>query len=61
MSEKPSCPPVLAERALQAMPGHGEDYAIVGDLNEEYALRARKMGESKARGWYWSPFGLYFF
>lgn len=53
MSEKPSGPPALAEKALQAMHGHGEDYAIVGDINEEYALRARKMGENKARGWYW--------
>jgi putative ABC transport system permease protein len=53
MSKDLSAPPALAEKVLQAMHGRGEDFAFAGDLNEEYALRARRMGDRKARAWYW--------
>jgi len=53
MNKDSSGPPILAEKILQAMRGSGEDYALIGDINEEYASRTGKQGEKRARAWYW--------
>jgi ABC-type antimicrobial peptide transport system permease subunit len=53
MKKDPSVPPALAEKILRGMNGRGEEYAFLGDLNEEYATLARTKGLRRARAWYW--------
>ena len=48
-------PPVLASRivaGLVAEPGYRD--AILGDLEEEFADRCKRVGIPEARSWYWS-------
>lgn len=48
-------PPVLAARivaGLVAEPGYRD--AILGDLEEEFAERCKRVGVADARRWYWS-------
>ncbi|MDH4273329.1 MAG: ABC transporter permease, partial [Candidatus Aminicenantes bacterium] len=53
MKKSPSAPPPLAEKILQGMHNHGEDFAFMGDMNEEYLSLAKKKGQREARVWYW--------
>ncbi len=46
-------PPVAADRLLTLFcPPHLLE-AVQGDLHEEFALQVERLGERKARGWYW--------
>ena len=52
---KAAGPPVLASRivaGLVAEPGYRD--AILGDLEEEFADRCKRVGIPEARSWYWS-------
>jgi ABC-type antimicrobial peptide transport system permease subunit len=42
------------------MHNRGEDFALIGDLSEEYSSLAGKKGEKKARAWYWGQVGAGF-
>jgi len=53
MNKSPFAPPALAEKILRGMHNHGEDFAFVGDINEEYSSLVKKKGEKGARAWYW--------
>lgn len=50
----PSTPPTTAERLLEALGATPKlRDAVLGDLAEEYAIRAARDGEGAARRWYW--------
>ncbi|MGI9626770.1 MAG: ABC transporter permease, partial [Longimicrobiales bacterium] len=49
-----SRPPALAERwLLKALGGGDSARVVVGDLNEDHALKAAKHGSRRAALWYW--------
>ena len=51
----PISPPRMAERLLHWALGPSEDgLTVLGDLNEDYAMRIRSEGLKRARRWYWS-------
>jgi putative ABC transport system permease protein len=51
-SEHPK-PPGLALRILRRMAIHGEEYSVLGDLEEEYNQIAEDLGVDKAKSWFW--------
>ena len=53
MKRHPSAPPALAEKILGRMNKSGEEYAFVGDVNEEYGAVLKAKGRRAARLWYW--------
>ncbi len=53
MNKKSSIPPPLAEKILKGMNRSGEEYAFLGDLNEEYSSLFKNKGRMAARSWYW--------
>jgi len=53
MNRNSSAPPDLAEKILHGMNNHGEEFAVLGDMNEEYLSLCKKKGKRRARIWYW--------
>lgn len=46
-------PPSLALRILKRMAIHGEEYSLLGDLEEEYFEMTKVLGTERARFWFW--------
>jgi putative ABC transport system permease protein len=53
MNPKHPKPPGLALRILRRMAIHGEEYSVLGDLEEEYNEIAEHTGADKAKSWFW--------
>ena len=52
-SDKFYKPPALASWILNRIAGNVENSSLIGDLEEEYNIRAVKSGKAKARLWYY--------